>query len=375
MSIEIRQQDLFRTPGLREAVEEAIMAVLEGNERPSAAELLVKVEDRVGQHARLDLMEALEGLRESPDLSREQRTYLAHVLQSGELREALCGSKKRKKEIESSVDELLRQSGVYRSSADFRDMIEFMGRFREYAPDNNMLVRVQNPSCSFYATARDWRSRFGRSINEDARPMLILAPMHPVMLVYDLDATEGNPVPKELREFGRFSGPWDGKPLANLVANAERHRIGVSFKSLSTTHGGFAEWHSALQGWKARIVIHAGLDEPSRFGVLCHEVAHAFLGHLGGDEDRWWPARGGVGRATAEIEAEAVAYIVTTRFGLTGASASYLSSYVEGAALPRQVSLDSIGKVAGRIEQMAHRVMAAPQPRPPKTEKQAKAAA
>ena len=61
-------------------------------------------------------------------------------------------------------------------------MVSFMARFRDYAPYNNMLVRMQNSTCSFYATERDWCDRFGRKLKEDARPMLILAPMHPVML-------------------------------------------------------------------------------------------------------------------------------------------------------------------------------------------------
>jgi hypothetical protein len=48
---------------------------------------------------------------------------------------------------------------------------------------------------------------------------------------------------------------------------------------------------------------HDGLDEPSRFGVLCHELAHVLLGHLGSDLDRWWPARANLDHATVEIEA------------------------------------------------------------------------
>jgi hypothetical protein len=56
-----------------------------------------------------------------------------------------------------------------------------------------MLVKLQNPSCGYYATEKDWRVRFQRALKEDARPMLILAPMRPVMLVYDLDSTEGSP--------------------------------------------------------------------------------------------------------------------------------------------------------------------------------------
>ena len=56
-----------------------------------------------------------------------------------------------------------------------------------------------NVSDGFFATAADWRRRFDRELKDDARPMLILAPMHPVMVVYALDATEGAALPDELR--------------------------------------------------------------------------------------------------------------------------------------------------------------------------------
>ena len=120
-------------------------------------------------------------------------------------------------------------------------MVSFMARFRDYAPYNNMLVRMQNPTCSFYATERDWCDRFGRNLKEDARPMLILAPMHPVMLVYALDETEGKDLPKELENVASYQGEWKPDWLERTVQNAAvRDRIRVDFKILSSTNAGFA---------------------------------------------------------------------------------------------------------------------------------------
>ena len=200
-----------------------------------------------------------------------------------------------------------------------------MARFKDYAPYNNMLVKLQNPSCGFYATARDWQGRFNRRLRDDARPLLILAPMHPVMLVYDLDQTEGDAVPDELEKFGKFSGDFRDKWLSHSISNAERYRIQIGFRTLSSTHGGFATLARASGDGKMRVVVHDELDNPSRFGILCHELAHIMLGHLGSDWDRWWPARANLSTKTMEIEAEAVAFIVTQRFGLKGSSAEYLS--------------------------------------------------
>ena len=54
----------------------------------------------------------------------------------------------------STIDELFRHSKLYQNSDAFNELVKFMGRFRDYAPYNNMLVRLQNPSCRFYARAR-----------------------------------------------------------------------------------------------------------------------------------------------------------------------------------------------------------------------------
>jgi hypothetical protein len=237
-------------------------------------------------------------------------------------------------------------------------MVSFMGGFRDYAPFNNMLVRLQNPTCSFYATESDWRKRFERTLKEDARPMLILAPMHPVMLVYDLDQTEGPPLPKELNEFATFEGRWKADWLAQMVTNASIHdKIRVDFKKLSTTNAGFATIAAGDGSSKMRIAVHEELDQPSRFGTLCHELAHIHLGHLGSDKDRWWPSRIDLNHRTMEIEAEAAAFIVTSRLGLQGASAQYVSRHLGSGPMPASVSLDLVAKVAGQLEQMAREAL------------------
>lgn len=363
---EASQAPLFITPDLSARVETFLRDLLESRHRPAPHELLALIEKQINVQARWDLMPCLGRLAEDNSLTREQREYGRSMLRHEDLATALRGDAPPRREIISSIDTLLQQTQVYRSSEAFKEMIQFMGRFRDYAPYNNMLVRTQNPSCGFYATAKDWHIRFKRFVKEDARPMLILAPMHPVMLVYDLDQTEGPPLPGKLENFARFQGDWKPECLGHLIENTRRHGIRIDFRPLSSTHGGFARSDWGEDEWKRRIVVHDGLDPPSQFGVLCHEVAHVLLGHIGGDKDNWWPTRSGIDRRTAEIEAEAVAYIVTTRQGLTGSSAAYLSGYLDEGPIPATVSLDTIAKVASRIERMATGIMPAPRPKPPR---------
>jgi hypothetical protein len=358
------------------------MRLFEGWSRPSAGELLRAAERVIGPDTKKFFKATLTRFTDDvacaailrrfgndKKLRREDQAYLRAMLEDGSVDAALRGEGKADDETVSSIDALLRQSAIYRSSAAFKEMVSFMGRFRDYAPYNVMLVRLQNPSCGFFATERDWLARHERHLIDDAKPMLILAPMHPVMLVYALDQTAGKEVPKHLANFGRFDGEWNTKWLANIVENAERHRIGVSFKELSSTHAGRATNDPGVSGWKMRITIHSPLDEPSQFGVLIHEMAHVLLGHLGTDYDHWWPGRFNVDDASKEIEAEAVAHIVAARFGIRGSSAAYLSGYVSGTRIPLGVSIDLIAKVAGEIERMTKGLLPAPKPRPPKPEK------
>jgi hypothetical protein len=219
-----------------------------------------------------------------------------------------------------------------------------------------MLVKLQNPSCSCFATQRDWRKRFGRVLKEDARPMVILAPMHPILLVFDLDSTEGPPVPEKLQRFAKFEGEWNPKRLSRTLETASaRDLIRIDTVTLSSTLAGYATTFTGQNGMRLRITLHDGLDEPSRYGVLIHELAHIYLGHLGSFEDSWWPSRQGLGHWAREVEAEAVAYIITQRAGLKGSSPQYVSGYLDGGYIPGQVSLDMIAKVAGRLDEMGTR--------------------
>jgi hypothetical protein len=369
---------LHVTPRAAE-VGQLLADVLKSGARPSAHELLAKVEAKYGPLARWDLLDAIraaEARSGAAALTSADRAYLRVMQDDGSLDAALRGEGATKNDVVSTVDTLLRQSAVYRSSAEFREMIEFMAKFRRYSPYNNMLVRIQNPRCGFYATEKTWMERFKRRVKEDARPMLILAPMHPVMLVYALDDTDGPPLPAKLADFAQFTGDFDPEWLRQLIANAAGHRIRIDFQPLSSTYAGFATQHLTSGDWKMRIAVHEGLDAPSRFGILCHELAHVLLGHLGSDYDGWWPARSNLSHRTVEIEAEAVAHIVTTRFGLVGHSAGYLSSYTRDGAIPETVSLDFIAKVAGHIEKMATEPMPARKPRkPPASRSKAQTAA
>ena len=240
------QLDLPLQPQSAEQVAAAIKTylierVLDAWRQPSAQELVVELDLNIGVVARWDLVSVVKALSEDRELTRPMRDYLGSLLEGEALIKALRGEHAPDQEVFSTIDDLLRQSALYRSSEAYQGMVDFMSRFRDYAPYNLMLVRVQDPGCSFFATASDWHHRFRRSVKEDARPMLILIPMGPVMAVYSLDDTEGDELPEELDRFATFEGRWDPAWLDRLIQNAGRHLIRVDFRPLSSTNAGFVQ--------------------------------------------------------------------------------------------------------------------------------------
>lgn len=353
MSIEPMPMPWEKDSSLATEVAQVVAARL-ASTRPSPKELIEHVEATLGPKARWYITEALRQIANQPSTASDVRVFVAGMINSPEHAVALIGAKGRDQDARSEIDELIRQGWDYRGTQQFQEMIQFLAKFTDYSPFNNLLVWTQRPGSRLFATRSRWAKKFGRRVVEDARPMVILAPRTPVLLVYDIDQTEGPPLPEELDEFATFEGTWEPTWLERLVENAARHySIRVNFRTLTSTLAGFATIDRDLEGSKMRIVVHDDLDAPSRFGVLCHELAHVLLGHLGSDHDRWWPNRYGIDRHSIEVEAEASAYITTRRLGLRGASARYVSRHMIRGELPEAVSPDHIAKVAGRLEEMA----------------------
>lgn len=337
-----------------------IYKIIRKNNQPAARELLVKVIEEFGWQARDEFEAAIKPLRSSSELTKYQKDYLNSILSSEEIDILKDTNLDSKNEYKSQLDELFKRSLDYRKSDIFFEAIQFATKFKDYAPYNNLLVKIQNPSCVYYATEKDWIEKFERTIKEDGRPMLILAPMHPVMLVYDLDQTEGKDFPEHFKDFATVSGDWNEKHLVNLLENANRYLIPAQFKELGSLSAGFATTRLKNTQFKLRIAIHDNLSESSKFSVLVHEMAHIFLGHLGKDKDDWWPCRVNLSHSTVEIEAESVSYIVCNRLGIETSAPSYLAGHLRNNEVPKTISVDLIFKVAGKLEKMAKNILPNP---------------
>ncbi len=342
---------------LKRNIESTIINLLKSHNQPSANELLKILENEFGWTTRLYFKDIIKNLRLNNKIQSYLKQYLNVTISVDEIDAALRNNLLPSKEFKSTLDDLFKRSFNYRNSKLFFEALQFAAKFRDYAPYNNLLIKIQNPSCSFYATEMDWERRFNRQLKEDAKPMLILAPMHPVMLVYDIDETVGEPLPERYLNFSWAEGNWNSEYLELLIENSIRKRIQIQQKELGSLNSGFATTRLNDRNFKMRIAIHKSMPDISKYSVLVHELAHIFLGHLGTDDDQWWPCRINLTHSNVEIEAESVSYIVCNRLGIETSAPAYLASHIKTNIIPPSVSIDLIFKVAGKIDEMSKKLL------------------
>jgi hypothetical protein len=226
---------------------------------------------------------------------------------------------------------------------------------------------MQNPGARCVATSEQWRTRFERRIKEDAHPLVILAPMSPVLFVYDVTDTEGRPVPPALLNPFAATGTLSPSVWKRTLDNCPRDLIAVVEHEMAVNKAGKiepahlgdtvdlvigkdAQKKPLIDRRKARyrLALNRKQDLPARYATLAHELAHLYCGHLGTPNSKWWPDRRNLGQKVEEFEAESVAYLLCGRLGIGNPSARYLSDIpICPTALPvfPEKTIDEIGKL------------------------------
>lgn len=253
----------------------------------------------------------------------------------------------------SLLDQLLSDSRLYTKSQDYKNLLDFVVRLRNFAPFNAMLLQVQKPGLSYAASASDWKYRFDRTPKEGARPLLILWPFGPVALVYDVLDTDGRPLPDGVPSFFA-SGTMTKERLDMFTSPLKRKRIEKYNVDAGDRNAGLIRVVSRgctpKEHTHYRIHINRNHDVPVQFSTLAHELGHLFLGHLGADKMLNVPDRPQMTHSQQELEAESVAYLVCARNGVSCQSEKYLKDYVSTNTTIDDIDLYQIMRATGQIE-------------------------
>lgn len=255
----------------------------------------------------------------------------------------------------SLLDRLFEDSRLYRTGKDYKDLLDFVVRLRNFAPFNAMLLQVQKPGLSYAASARDWRERFARHPKEGARPLLILRPFGPVALVYDVQDTEGKPLPEDVSSFVA-RGSITVAVLQTFQPLLARKNVDLAWVDMGDRSAGLIRMvrraASNNEATQYRININRNHDAAVQLTTLAHELGHLSLGHLGPDKKLSIPERPALSHPRQELEAESVAYIVCNRRGVQSKSETYLSSFVDANTTVDDLDIYQIMRAAGQVETM-----------------------
>ncbi|HET7386182.1 MAG TPA: hypothetical protein VFJ19_05895 [Nocardioidaceae bacterium] len=274
-----------------------------------------------------------------------------------------------------SIDDLVADALRYRGSKQYRDLLAFMGRFRHYSPFNALLVHLQIGGGAFVAPASRWRSKYGRRIVPGARPIVLMQPFGPIMLVFDVAQTEPDSDAPNLPD--GIVKPFAMPPMQSLepalgwlVENAKADGVRVSLVDAGSQSAGCIRrtalgpvQHVAVKRRppesvevpvRFEVEINRALPATETYATIAHELAHLFCGHLGSRKPDWWPHRLAVPEPVTEFEAESAAYIACLRLDDSARVPPHLEQYLgTQPQVPDGVSLERIAAAAGRVIEMS----------------------
>jgi hypothetical protein len=259
-------------------------------------------------------------------------------------------------DCQSAIDQLFIDAMNDRGESAFDEFIDFAIRFSNLAVYNAMLVRIQCPGAGAVATRRKWNA-IGREIKPGATPIVILRPFGPVEFVFEQSDTEGADIRGEKQSSLFADGEISEQTFNAVVAAAKKNRVLVEHTPnygalLAGTAQGYKMLPDAKSGVKDisySVLLNANHDLPTRFATMAHELGHVYCGHIGGDIKGRWAPRIGLPHELVELEAEAVAFLVCQRNGVTSRSREYLSQLIRKADLGA-VSMYAIYEAANRVE-------------------------
>jgi hypothetical protein len=187
--------------------------------------------------------------------------------------------------------------------------------------------------------------------------------MAPILFLFDIQDTEGAPVPTALLRPREIDDQQLGKFYATTLHNAAIHGISVCETALNSDEIDTVSRITPALRKKYQdlslpkdtsylIFIDKTLALGGRYAFLAHELGHIFCSHLGIDRQAWWPERGDLFVRGEEIEADSVAYLVCRRSGLRANSEHYQLRFSETHQEIPTFSMNAVIQATSYIEDM-----------------------
>lgn len=233
----------------------------------------------------------------------------------------------------------------------YRDYLTKMSQLNNYSNRNLRLILAQNPEARQVASFKQWKENFGRYVKKGEKALRIFKPMtkikkdennQPILdkngkpetvtffglvPVFDVSQTEGKEMPKAAEVKEQLTDLDYANLYRALMAIAKENDVSVRFEEMENNKHGY---YSVPEN---QIVLRSNeMNKAQIIKTFLHEMAHAELHHADN------PQKENLTRSTAELQAESVAYVVSSYYGID--TSEYSFNYLSGWSADKETLAD-----------------------------------
>lgn len=233
----------------------------------------------------------------------------------------------------------------------YKDYLTKMSQLNNYSNRNLRLILAQNPEARQVASFKQWKENFGRYVKKGEKALRIFKPMtkikkdennQPIMdkngkpetvtffglvPVFDVSQTEGKEMPKAAEVKEQLTDLDYANLYRALMAIAKENDVSVRFEEMENNKHGY---YSVPEN---QIVLRSNeMNKAQIIKTFLHEMAHAELHHADN------PQKENLTRSTAELQAESVAYVVSSYYGID--TSEYSFNYLSGWSADKETLAD-----------------------------------
>lgn len=271
--------------------------------------------------------------------------------------------------MKQTLDKL--EAGVieFFTSEKYITYLQVMSKFHTYSANNQVLIAMQMPDATAVAGYNSWIRNFDRHVKRGEKSITILAPMK-VKIKIDTDRRDADgKIIQEERETIKFRpvsvfdvSQTEGKPLPEIITEltgdvSRYEQLLYAARQAAPYPIEIGAVEGSAKGWcnftQEKIIIKEGMSEAQTLKTAFHETAHA---RIHSDSDK--------SREQKEVEAESIAYVVCSHFGLD--TSDYSFGYVATWAGRQDInllkqSMQTISQTAKAIITDVERAMEEPE--------------
>jgi|GEM_PF-606089 Domain of unknown function (DUF955). len=233
----------------------------------------------------------------------------------------------------------------------YKDYLTKMSQLNNYSNRNLRLILAQNPEARQVASFKQWKENFGRHVKKGEKALRIFKPMtkikkdennQPILdkngkpetvtffglvPVFDVSQTEGKEMPKAAEVKEQLTDLDYANLYRALMAIAKENDVSVRFEEMENNKHGY---YSVPEN---QIVLRSNeMNKAQIIKTFLHEMAHAELHHADN------PQKEKLTRSTAELQAESVAYVVSSYYGID--TSEYSFAYLSGWSADKETLAD-----------------------------------